>query len=51
MPVLMRPAKRTAHGVHAILTAATCGMWFPVWMFAWAMNSWHPANQAKVEYR
>lgn len=50
-PVVTRPAKRTHHGLHAVITLATCGVWLPVWMIAWAMNSWHPANRAKVEWK
>jgi len=50
-PVVTRPAKRTMHGLHAVLTFATCGLWLPVWLLAWILNELHPANRAKVEYR
>lgn len=34
--------RRTAHGLHGLLTALTCGLWAPVWLCVWAWNALRP---------
>jgi hypothetical protein len=50
VPVAVRHEKPFPHGLHLIITLASCGIWLPVWLLAWALHAAHPANRAKVQY-
>lgn len=51
VPVVTRPARPCRHGLHSVLALLTLGLWVPFWALDAALARWHPARQAKIEYR
>lgn len=43
-PVVAQPQRKTHHGMHAMMTVCTGGLWAPVWLAIWL------SNRAKVRH-